>query len=249
MKTWSEGNEHVLWTESSSRSFTPPPAAPRHPVDGVKTLPLLMCLRPALVCICKYSISDICCLIFKSDQDTTAAEAIHKEAHIFVLLLFFFVGMELVLTKPTKPTCKFMHWIKGYLSFFLFCLFCLLQVCMMVCRTTNRERKQQRRETEERRERETKKGRKVKRSDRVKKRQTKVWSGSMILVEWFLNCRVCCDRYRWILLRCATVLTVSELLLCCWFSCCLFLISLKQRSTTVTWSYKHVRRNKKCRLA
>lgn len=39
----------------------------------------------------KYSISDKCRLIvFKSDQDTTAAEAIHKEAHILFLRLVLF---------------------------------------------------------------------------------------------------------------------------------------------------------------
>lgn len=56
-----------------------------------KTSPVVVVLRPALVCNCKYSISDICSLIiFKSDQDTTAAEAIHKEAHIlfFTIILF-----------------------------------------------------------------------------------------------------------------------------------------------------------------
>lgn len=128
----------------------------RHPVDGVETLPLRMCLRPALGCICKYSISDICCLIFKSDQDTTAAEAIHKEAHIFVLLLFFFVGMELVLTKPTKPTCKFMHWIKGYLSFFCFVCFVYYR-CVWWCagpqteRENNKEGKRRKDKKERRR--------------------------------------------------------------------------------------------------
>lgn len=126
---------------------------------------------------------------------------------------------------------------------------------MMVCRTTKRERKQRRRETEERREKETKKGRKAKRRDRVMKRnRLKFDLGSMILDCVFLELlRVCvvrslplnpsalCHHFD-------SFLTAS--LLCCWFSrCCLFLIGFKQRSTTVTWSYKHVRRNKKCRLA
>lgn len=83
--------------------------------------PVVCLLRPALVCICKYSISDICSLIiFKSDQDTTAAEAIHKEAHILFLLLLFFVGMELVSTKPTKPTCSY---VSNKRLFLFFCLF------------------------------------------------------------------------------------------------------------------------------
>lgn len=43
-------------------------------------------------------------VVFKWDQDTTAAEAIHKEARIS-LLLFSFVGMELVSTKPTCKLC------------------------------------------------------------------------------------------------------------------------------------------------
>lgn len=93
------------------------------PVDGVENPPPVVescLLRPALVCICKYSISDICSLIiFKSDQDTTAAEAIHKEAHILFLLLFFSVGMELVSTKPTKPTCSYVL-NKRLFIFFLF---------------------------------------------------------------------------------------------------------------------------------
>lgn len=88
---------------------------------------LLLLLRPALVCICKYSISDICSLIiFKSDQDTTAAEAIHKEAHILFLLLFFFVGMELVSTKPTKPTCSYV--LNKRLFIYFFCLFLFITV-------------------------------------------------------------------------------------------------------------------------
>lgn len=34
------------------------------------------------------------------------AEAIHKEAHIFDFsIMLIFVGMELVSTKPTEPTC------------------------------------------------------------------------------------------------------------------------------------------------
>ena len=93
-------------------------------MDGVEK-PSPLSLRPALGCICKYSISDICSLIiFKSDQDTTAAEAIHKEAHIlFLLLFFFFVGMELVSTKPTKPTCSYVSNKRLFIFFFCFILF------------------------------------------------------------------------------------------------------------------------------
>lgn len=131
MKTLSE--ETSIWmTPTSSRSFVRIKKnnlqllRMSHPVDGVKKNPPPCCcvvclLRPALVCICKYSISDICSLIiFKSDQDTTAAEAIHKEAHILFLLLFFFVGMELVSTKPTKPTCRY---VLNKRLFIFFCLF------------------------------------------------------------------------------------------------------------------------------
>lgn len=82
--------------------------------------PHIVLLRPALVCVCKYSISDICSLfIFKSDQNTTAAEAIHKEAHILTLLLCSLVGMELVSTKPTEPTCSYVSNKRLFISFFL----------------------------------------------------------------------------------------------------------------------------------
>lgn len=173
-----------------------------------KTLPLLMCLRPALVCICKYSISDICCLIFKSDQDTTAAEAIHKEAHIFVLLLFFFVGMELVLTKPTKPTCKFMHWIKGYLSFFVLFITGMydgVQDHKQREKTTKKGNGRQTRKRDEERMKSKDKWQSEEETDEGLIRQHD--SGRVILE----LLRVWCDRYRWILLRCATIMTVSEL--------------------------------------
>lgn len=131
-------NKHLETTQTSSRSFkTLRQLSISHPVDGVENPPppvvvvllffLLLLLRPALVCICKYSISDICSLIiFKSDQDTTAAEAIHKEAHILFLLLFFFVGMELVSTKPTKPTCSYV--LNKRLFIYFFCLFLFITV-------------------------------------------------------------------------------------------------------------------------
>lgn len=79
-----------------------------------------------------------------------------------------------------------------------------------------------------------------------KKTRLKYDSGSMILDCGFLLSRVCVVRSLPLNPSAfATVLTVSELLfLLFWFlsPCCLFLISFKQRSTTVTWSYKHVRR-------
>lgn len=120
-------NKHFWSIQTSSRSFVQNllTATDQSP-SGRSWKPSPCCcvvclLRPALVCICKYSISDICSLIiFKSDQDTTAAEAIHKEAHILFLLLFFFVGMELVSTKPTKPTCSY---VLNKRLFIFFCLF------------------------------------------------------------------------------------------------------------------------------
>lgn len=91
--------------------------------------------------------------------------------------------MELVLTKPTKPTCKFMHWIKGYLSFFLSFVLFITGVYDGV-----QDHKQ--------REKTTKKGngRKTRNRDEermkskevtVKKRRTKSEEAA-----WFLNCGV-----------------------------------------------------------
>lgn len=93
-------------------------------LDGFKnhSPPIIVLLRPALVCIGKYSISDICSLfIINSDQNTTAAEAIHKEAHIFdFAIMLIFVGMELVSTMPTEPTCSNVSNKRLFIFFYYF---------------------------------------------------------------------------------------------------------------------------------
>ena len=201
-----------------------------------------------------------------------------KKLIFLFLLLFFFVGMELVSTKPTKPTCSYVLNKRLFIFFFSFVCFCLLQVCMMmmmVCRTTNREREREREKQIDDEEKQEKGGRTRERQRKWEKGQSegekqreeeeeeeeerlKYDSGSMIL-DCVFHCRVCCE-----------IVTVESfcalppfgqflklsVFFCCFFHVvvclfvCLFLNRfLKQRSTTVTWSYKHVRRNKKCRLA
>lgn len=183
MKTWSEetsisNQQPELRTKTSDC-----------PVDGVENLPHpVVCWGQPWYAFCKYSISDICSLIiFKSDQDTTAAEAIHKEAHILFLLLFFFVGMELVSTKPTKPTCSYV--LNKRLFIFFFCCFCLLQVCMMVCRTKKEKRERENKNTINE-EGERDKERMESKSE--ERKEIKV----MIQAAWFwivgFHCRVCC---------------------------------------------------------
>lgn len=158
-----------------------------------------------------------------------------------------------------------MYWIKGYLSFFLFVF--VYYRCVWWCagrqrerereKTINKEGKQKKGKKEEK---ETKKGwkerDKVTERRREREKEIKVWfrqhdSG---LCFFLLSSVVCCvivtiesfcalPPFLWQFLNCFLLLL---LLFSC---CCLFLIGFKQRSTTVTWSYKHVRRNKKCRLA
>lgn len=86
-------------------------------------------LRPTPYAFLKYSISDKCVVfVLKSDRDTTAAEAIHKQLIFCFYDYFFFVGMELVSTKPTKPTWSYVSNKKLFIYFFVFFFFLITDV-------------------------------------------------------------------------------------------------------------------------
>lgn len=156
--------------------------------------------------------------------------------------------MELVSTNPTKPTCSNVS--NKRLFIFFFVCFCLLQVCMMVCRTTKRERERKTKENGEKWKSEERRERRRKEGGIETERKIKVWfrqreSWLQVFTVEFVSC---------------VIVTIESFCVChrfesldCFFFC--FYTQFvpyrvwKQRSTTVTWSYKHVRRNEKCRLA
>lgn len=152
--------------------------------------------------------------------------------------------MELVSTNPTKPTCSN---VSNKRLFIFFLSVFVYYRCVWWCAGRQRERgREKRRKT-------VKNERKRGEMRETKKRRDRNRDQSMIQAAWVLiagfYCRVCKlrDRYRWILLR-LPPFRVSRLFFCFYTQFVPYRV-WKQRSTTVTWSYKHVRRNEKCRLA